>query len=313
MSSTPLRAKRIARFIQPFRVPPGRKVSLDDFDPDSTGGHKREEAGENQELLHQGVELLSEYQARLAAGAADGVLVVLQAMDAAGKDGTIRHVMSGVNPQGVRVHGFKAPTADELAHDYLWRYAARVPGRGEIAIFNRSYYEEVLVVRVHPELLAARHLRDGKGEDHLWKQRFDHINNFERYLADNRIHVVKMFLHVSSDAQKGRFLQRIDAPEKNWKFTAADVRERDFWDDYQAAFSDVISHTSTPWAPWYVVPADHKWFSRLLAAAVIANALIEIEPEYPSVSSEARTQLQAARRKLEGETKAHTTRHRRAS
>lgn len=293
--------KRIARFIEPFRVRPGRKVSLpDDFDPASTGGHPRELAGENQELLQQGVALLADYQDRLAAASDDGVLVILQAMDAAGKDGTIRHVMSGVNPQGVRVYGFKGPTPDELAHDYLWRYTTKMPTRGQITIFNRSYYEEVLVVRVHPALLAARDVEVGKG-DGLWRRRFEHINNFEKYLSDNRVHVVKLFLNVSNAEQKRRFLERIDESDKNWKFTANDVHERDYWDDYQAAFSDVLSHTSTSWAPWYVVPADKKWFSRILAAAIIANALIEIDPQYPKVSTQARDALKAARRELEAE------------
>ena len=314
MAAPPISARRISRFIEPFRVPPGRKVTLrNDFDPGSTGGHEREEMGENQELMRQGVALLAEYQARLAAAGGDAVLVILQAMDAAGKDGTIRHVMSGVNPQGVRVYSFKAPTLDELAHDYLWRYANKVPARGEIAIFNRSYYEEVLVVRVHPQLLDARGERDRKDAERLWNRRFEHINNFERYLADNRVHLVKLFLHVSSEEQKERFLSRIDEPDKGWKFTAADVRERDYWDDYQAAFADLLSRTSTPWAPWYVVPADHKWFSRILAAAVIANALIEIDPRYPTISAGARADLKAARAKLENESSRHARKHRRAS
>jgi PPK2 family polyphosphate:nucleotide phosphotransferase len=293
--------KRIARFIEPFRVRPGHRVSLaDDFDPGSTGGHPREQAGENQELLQQGVALLADYQARLAAAADDAVLVVLQSLDAAGKDGTIRHVMSGVNPQGVRVHGFKAPTADELAHDYLWRYSARMPTRGEIYIFNRSYYEEVLVVRVHPKLLAGRDVEVGKGNG-LWRRRYEHINNFEKYLADNRVHVVKLFLNLSNGEQKKRFVERIDQPDKNWKFSANDAHERDYWEDYQAAFSDMLSYTSTPWAPWYVVPADKKWFSRLLGAAIIANALIEIDPQYPKVSKQAHDELKSVKRQLETE------------
>ena len=314
MASIPsVTPKRIARFIEPFRVRPGRKVSLaDDFDAASTGGRAREQAGENQELLKQGVLLLADNQDRLSAAGDDAVLVVLQAMDAAGKDGTIRHVMSGVNPQGVRVHAFKAPTPDELAHDYLWRYATRMPTRGEIAIFNRSYYEEVLVVRVHPALLAARDVEAGKG-DGLWQRRYEHINNFERYLADNRVHVVKLFLNLSNGEQKKRFLGRIDEPDKNWKFTANDVRERNYWDDYQAAFSDMLSHTSTPWAPWYVVPADKKWFARILAAAVIANALIEIDPQYPKVSTQARADLKVARRELEAETNRSSRKHRKRS
>ena len=284
-----------------------------DYDPASTGGHKREEAGENQELLQQGVALLAEYQARLAASGADAVLVILQAMDAAGKDGAIRHVMSGVNPQGVSVHGFKAPAAAELAHDWLWRYSSQVPERGEITIFNRSYYEDVLVVRVHPELLLARHEEAKKGDRLFWRNRFEQINNFEKYLTANRVHVVKLFLHISREAQRERFLSRIDDPDKNWKFTAADVRERDYWDDYQYAFSEALSHTSTPWAPWYVVPADRKWFSRILVAAVLANVLMEINPQYPTLSREARSALQEARKKLEHESRSRKSGHRAAA
>ena len=289
-------------------VRPGSKVRLpDDFDPESTGGYSRDDAGGAQQLLQQGIALLADFQARLAAQATDGVLVILQAMDAAGKDGTIRHVMSGVNPQGVAVHGFKVPSAEELAHDYLWRYAAAVPARGQIAIFNRSYYEEVLVVRVHPQLLANQRLperravEDGQNQLALWERRFREINNFERYLSDNGVHVVKLFLNLSKDAQRRRFLARIEEPEKNWKFTGADVRERGYWDAYQSAFSYVLSNTSTKWAPWYVIPADSKWFTRLVAAAVIANALVDIDPRYPTVEHEARASLKAARRQLEAE------------
>ncbi len=303
-STAPITERRLERFIKPFGVPPGKKVWLpDDYDPASTGGHKREDAGENQELLQQGVALLAEYQARLAASGSDAVLVILQAMDAAGKDGAIKHVMSGVNPQGVSVHGFKAPSAEELAHDFLWRYSNNIPARGEITIFNRSYYEEVLVVRVHPELLRARHEEARANDKRFWRERFEQMNNFERYLTSNRVHIVKLFLHLSRDAQKERFLARIDEPEKNWKFTAADVRERDHWDDYQAAFSDVLSNTSTEWAPWYVVPADRKWFSRILVAAVIASVLMQIDPQYPVVSQEARAALKEARKQLEREKK----------
>ena len=308
-----LSAKRIKRFIEPFRVRPGRRVTLrKDFKADTTAGYTRSDAGGAQELLQQGVALLTDYQARLAASGTDAVLVVLQAMDAAGKDGTIKHVMSGVNPQGTKVHSFKVPSAEELSHDYLWRYEAKVPSRGEIAIFNRSYYEEVLVVRVHPDLLARQRLppsagdRGGRGSAAFWRRRFQQINQFEKYLTENGIHIVKLFLHVSNGAQKARFLSRIDEPDKNWKFTAADVREREYWNGYQAAFADVLSHTSTEWAPWYVVPADHKWFSRIVAAGVIANALVEIEPRYPSLTDELRTNLAAARRQLERE-----SRHRR--
>ena len=207
--------------------------------------------------------MLAEYQERLAAQDTYGVLVVLQALDAAGKDGTIRHVMSGVNPQGVAVSSFKAPSAEELDHDYLWRHARALPARGEIGIFNRSHYEEVLVVRVHPETLEAERLpREGKDRD-VWARRYREINDWERYLVDNGIRVVKMFLNLSREEQRTRFLKRIDRPEKNWKFSAADVRERRYWDDYQQAYSDMLSHTSTEWAPWYVLPADHKWFTRI--------------------------------------------------
>jgi PPK2 family polyphosphate:nucleotide phosphotransferase len=278
-----------------------------DFDPGSTGGYSRDDAGGAQQLLQQGIALLADSQARLAAQATDGVLVILQAMDAAGKDGTIRHVMSGVNPQGVAVHGFKVPSAEELAHDYLWRYAAVVPARGQITIFNRSYYEEVLVVRIHPELLANQRLpggraaKDGQNQLAVWERRFREINNFERYLSDNGVHVVKLFLNLSKDAQRKRFLSRIEEPEKNWKFTGADVRERAYWDAYQSAFSHVLSNTSTKWAPWYVIPADSKWFTRIAAAAVIANALLDIDPRYPTVEHEAQASLKAARHQLEAE------------
>ncbi len=296
-------AGRIRRFIKPFVVRPGRKVALPrDFEPGSTSGFKREDAGGAQELLQQGVALLADYQARLAADATAGVLIVLQAMDAAGKDGTIKHVMSGVNPQGVAVHSFKVPSSEELAHDYLWRYVVKVPARGQIAIFNRSYYEEVLVVRVHPELLEHQRLpagNDGRGRDRgIWQRRYEEINNFERYLIANGVHLVKIFLNVSFEVQRQRFLARIDDEEKNWKFTAADVRERAFWDDYQRAFADVLSNTSTPEAPWYVIPADNKWFARIGAAAVIADTLMAIDPRYPVVSEQARASLHQARKHL---------------
>lgn len=300
-------ADRIKRFARQFRVRPGTKVSLPgDFNPASTAGARKGGQAAEQ-LLKQGVAFLADYQSRLAADAKNAVLIILQAMDAAGKDGTIRHVMSGVNPQGVQVQSFKAPSTAELAHDYMWRYATRAPARGQIGIFNRSYYEEVLVVRVHPELLSNQRLpttaklNGSNGYRELWNQRFDEINNYERYLADNGVHIVKLFLNVSKEAQRKRFLARIDEPSRNWKFTTNDVRERDYWDDYQAAFSDVLTHTSTPWAPWYVIPADRKWFSRIASAAAIANALIEIDPQYPTVSEETRASLQLSRRRLESE------------
>ncbi|MFC4909531.1 polyphosphate kinase 2 family protein [Actinomadura gamaensis] len=295
------RAARIEAFIEQLRVVPGTKVNLpEDFDPASRSGIDRKRDGV--ELLRTGVELLADYQRRLAAQATHGVLVCLQAMDAGGKDGTIRHVMSGVNPQGVRVHNFKVPSAEELGHDYLWRYARRLPARGEIAIFNRSHYEEVLVVRVHPEVLARQRLPGDAvaGTDgDVWERRYREINDWERYLAGNGFRIVKLLLNLSAEEQRRRFLKRIDVPERNWKFSAADARERAYWDAYQDAFSEMLSATSTPWAPWYVVPADRKWFARICAGAVLAHTLIEIDPRYPRVSVAARRELARARRELE--------------
>ncbi|MER5957645.1 polyphosphate kinase 2 family protein [Streptomyces sp. NPDC001893] len=293
------RAERIAEFIEPLRVEPGSKVRLSrDFDPrDKAGLTKRDGV----ELLRAGVALLAEYQERLAAQDTYGVLLCLQALDAGGKDGTIRHVMSGVNPQGVRVSSFKVPSAEELDHDYLWRYARRLPERGEIAVFNRSHYEEVLVVRVHPELLERQKLPGHARGPGVWKRRYREINNWERYLTDNGFKVVKIFLNLSKEEQRTRFLKRLDRPEKNWKFSAADVRERRHWDDYQDAFSEMLSATSTRWAPWYVVPADRKWFARICTAAVLAHTLMDIDPRYPEVDDAARKELRAAARKLERE------------
>src|SRR5262249_20193055 len=233
--ATDVRKQRLAKMIAPFRVKPGSKVVLPkDFDPGFTGGVKDKQAGK--QLLEDGVALLSEYQARLAAQDTWAVLVILQALDAAGKDGTIRHVMSGVNPQGVRVNSFKVPSVEELDHDYLWRYARKLPARGEIGIFNRSHYEEVLVVRVHPEFLEQQHLpKLPKGGD-IWKQRYEEINEWERYLTENGIRIVKLFLNISKDEQRRRLLRRIDLPDHNWKFSAADLAERELWDDYQQAF-----------------------------------------------------------------------------
>jgi PPK2 family polyphosphate:nucleotide phosphotransferase len=295
-----LRPKRIAELIEPLRVAPGRRVTLEKhFDPAYKAGFLDKEEGT--ELLAHGVELLSEYQERLAAQDTHGVVVVLQALDAAGKDGTIRHVMSGVNPQGVSVHSFKAPSPLELDHDYLWRFASNLPRRGEIGIFNRSYYEEVLVVRVHPEILQNERLpRHARGRD-VWKKRYRDINEWERYLTDNGFTVVKLFLNLSKEEQRTRFLRRIDLPDHNWKFSAADIKERDYWDDYQKAFSEMLSNTSTEYAPWYVIPADHKWFARLCAGAVIANALISIDPRFPKVSPEAHDALMETKGLLEAE------------
>jgi PPK2 family polyphosphate:nucleotide phosphotransferase len=294
-----LRPKRIEEFIQPFRVEPGRRVRLPrDFDP---AGTREQSKAEAREILAAVVDLLADYQTRLAAQDTYGLLVVFQAMDAAGKDGTIGHVMSGVNPQGVQVSSFKVPSPEDLDHDYLWRYAKKLPERGNIGIFNRSYYEEVLVVRVHPQILAGQKLPPSSKRGDVWNRRFREINDWERYLTDQGFRIVKLFLNVSKEEQRRRFLARIDEPDKNWKFSANDVKERAYWDDYQKAFADVLSKTSTSWAPWYVIPADDKPFARVAAAGVIAHTLIEIDPRFPKVSPEARAALQAAKVELEGQ------------
>jgi len=291
--------KRIAEFIEPFRVEPGRRVRLPkDFDPAGTRQVKNREA---KEILADATELLAEYQMRLAAQDTNGVIMVLQAMDAAGKDGTIRHVMSGVNPQGVQVSSFKIPSSEDMDHDYLWRYAKKLPERGNIGIFNRSYYEEVLVVRVHPAILAGQKLPPKLKDRGIWKRRFREINDWEHYLTDQGFTFVKLFLNLSNEEQRSRFLSRIDEPDKNWKFSANDVKERAYWDDYQKAFSEVLSNTSTPWAPWYVIPADDKPFARVAAAGVLAHTLIELDPQYPKVSKEARDALGATKVALEAQ------------
>jgi len=287
-------------FAGPLRVKPGSTVHLpEDFDPGERFGlHKKKDGAQ---LLRRGKDLLEEYQRRLAAQETYGVLVVLQAIDAGGKDGTIRHVMSGVNPQGVTVSSFKAPSAEELGHDYLWRHARRLPARGEIGIFNRSHYEEVLVARVHPENLDRERLPPQAKGAGVWKRRYREINDWEHYLTGNGIRVVKLFLNVSREEQRARFLKRIDRPEKNWKFSASDARERRYWDDYQQAYSEMLTCTSTEWAPWHVLPADHKWLTRVCAAAVIAATLIEIGPRYPVLDKAAQRELLAAKAELEAE------------
>ena len=291
--------KRIADFIEPFRVKPGSRVRLPhDFDPSGTRTRTKAEA---KAILAQATELLAEYQMRLAAQDDYGVVMLLQAMDAAGKDGTIRHVMSGVNPQGVQVSSFKIPSSGDLDHDYLWRYQKRLPQRGNIGIFNRSYYEEVLVVRVHPQILAAQKIPAKLKDRGIWKRRFREINDWERYLTDQGYRFVKIFLNLSKEEQRRRFLARIVEPDRNWKFSGNDAKERVFWDDYQKAFSDVLSNTSTPWAPWYVIPADDKPFARVAAAGVLAHTLVEIDPKFPRVSKAARESLTAAKVDLEGQ------------
>ena len=291
------RFARIHELIEPLRVKPGSKVRLPkDFDPGYTADFVQKEEAKG--LLNEGVEWLSEFQERLAAQDTWSLLVIFQAMDAAGKDGTIRHVMSGVNPQGVEVTSFKVPSELERDHDYLWRAALRLPARGMIGIFNRSYYEEVLVVRVHPQILESQKMPEAsKGKD-VWQRRFQEINDWERYLTDNGTKIVKLFLNVSKDEQKQRFLDRIEEPESHWKFSASDARERVHWDEYQKTFADMLSNTSTPWAPWHVIPADRKWFMRLSAAAVILDALMELDPKWPEPTAEAREEMATAKAEL---------------
>jgi PPK2 family polyphosphate:nucleotide phosphotransferase len=294
--------KAIESFIAPYRVTNGKRFRLKDVDPGDTHHLASEQKPQAKELLGRGVEWLAELQDKLYAQDSWSLLLIFQAMDAAGKDGTIKHVMSGVNPQGCQVFSFKVPSAEDLDHDYMWRYARSLPERGRIGIFNRSYYEEVLVVRVHPEILERQQLPPDLKDKGIWKRRFQEINNFEDYLVDNGTIVLKFFLNVSKEAQKKRFLERIDRPEKNWKFSSADAKERQRWDDYQAAYEDVLNHTSTKHAPWYVVPADHKWFSRLAVGAVILQTMRDLKLAYPTIGEAQKQELLKAKEMLESET-----------
>jgi PPK2 family polyphosphate:nucleotide phosphotransferase len=282
-----------------FIVRPGKRIHLGDYDPAFTGHFESEDEAATK--LSEDVGKLAKYQDMLYAQNTYGLLVILQGMDTAGKDGTIRHVMSGVNPQGTQVYSFKAPSAEELSHDFLWRSTKALPERGRVCIFNRSYYEEVLVVRVHPELLDAQRLPPEAAGKHIWKDRFDDINHFERYLVRNGIVIVKFFLHLSEAEQRRRLLARIDTAEKNWKFSPSDVQERGYWDDYMHAYEDALNNTSTEWAPWYVVPADHKWFTRAVVADVIVERLQSLKLSYPQISSADRRHLLKARKRLEAE------------
>jgi PPK2 family polyphosphate:nucleotide phosphotransferase len=283
-----------------LRVPPGKKINLrKDYDPGFTGKWMGKDEAE--ETLAEGIQLLAQEQDKLYAQNNYAVLMILQALDAAGKDGTIKHVMSGVNPQGVDVHSFKAPAGEELDHDYLWRNFITLPRRGHIGIFNRSYYEEVLVVRVHPEFLTGQKLPPALKDEKIWKRRFEQINYFEKYLVENGIVVLKFFLNVSKEEQGRRFQERATQPEKNWKFSAADMKERERWDDYMNAFEDLFNHTSTEWAPWYIVPADNKWFTRMAVAAVLYNTMKDLNLAYPIVSEEQQKALALASAELEKE------------
>ncbi len=280
-----------------FVVPPGKKIKLKHYGPGFTGNFKSKKAARKK--LKQDIQKLAEYQDVLYAQNIYAVLLIFQALDAAGKDSAIKHVMSGVNPQGCEVFSFKVPSAEELDHDYLWRYTKVLPERGRIGIFNRSYYEEVLVVRVHPEILEKQQLSpDAKGKN-LWKNRFEEINNFEKYLAQNGVIVVKFFLNVSKKEQKKRFLQRLTLTEKNWKFSATDARERSSWNDYMKAYEDVFNHTSTKWAPWYIIPANRKWFTRVAIADIIISRLESLKLSYPTVTQQHHRDLLKAKRMLE--------------
>jgi PPK2 family polyphosphate:nucleotide phosphotransferase len=278
--------------IKPFRVSNGRRFQLKDFSPDDTGGiGSKDEAAK---LLVREVESLCAQQEKLYAQGTWAILLIFQAMDAAGKDSTIKHVMSGINPQGCQVSSFKAPSAEELAHDFLWRTTLRLPERGHIGVFNRSYYEEVLVVRVHPEILGAQRLPPALVSKKIWQERFEDITGFERHLQRSGIAVLKFFLHVSKDEQKKRFLERLETPSKNWKFALGDVRERGLWREYMNAYEDMIRHTATPDAPWFVVPADHKWFARLVVSAAIVDAMKKLDLRFPTVDRAQKKTLKAA-------------------
>jgi polyphosphate:nucleotide phosphotransferase, PPK2 family len=292
---------KMDKVLKRYRIEHGKHFRLKDYDPGDTHGMEQELKPQAKKLLADGVQELSRLQDMFAAQDRWGLLLMFQALDAGGKDGTIKHVMSGVNPEGVDVHSFKTPSTEELNHDFLWRTNRVLPGRGKIGIFNRSYYEEVLIVRVHSQILQNEKLPKELITKHIWQERFEDINAFELYLSRNGISVVKFFLHLSKKEQKQRFMQRLDEPEKNWKFSAADVKEREHWDDYQSAYEEMIQHTATKHAPWYVVPADNKWFTRLVVSQAIVDVLKSFKLKYPTVTGAAKAGLAEARRELENE------------
>ncbi len=290
--------KQARKYSEPFCITNGKKFRLKDVDPGDTLDFESDEKPKAQDALAAGVEALAELQEKLWAQDRWAVLIIFQAMDAAGKDGAIKHVLSGVNPQGCEVTSFKAPSAEELDHDFLWRCAKRLPERGRIGIFNRSYYEETLVVRVHQNFLAGQKLPQDLKTKNIWKRRFRDITNFERYLTHNGILVLKFFLHVSKGEQQKRFLERIDDPSKNWKFSLNDVREREHWDDYMDAYEQTIRHTAAKYAPWYVVPADNKWFTRLVVAAAIVENVNALDLEFPKLDEDQLKALEEAKKSL---------------
>jgi len=292
--------KRAGKLSKPFRVSDGKKFRLKHFDPGDTLGFKSEDKPKAKEALKWSIEVLAEQQDKLYAQDRWAVLLIFQAMDAAGKDGVIKHVMSGINPQGCQVFSFKAPSNEELDHDFMWRCMKRLPERGRIGIFNRSYYEETLVVRVHKEILAKQKLPEKLVTKRIWDDRFQDIRSFEKYFTRNGIIVRKFFLNVSKEEQKKRFLERIDNPDKNWKFSSADVQERGYWNDYMKVYEDMIRNTATKDSPWYVVPADNKWFTRLVVAATVIDSLASLNLKYPEVGEEKLKELAEAKKALKG-------------
>jgi len=290
---------RVEKLIEPYLVRDGRHFRLKDFDPGDTGGLKTDKSQAAQ-VLQEGVTRLGSLQEKLYAQDRWGVLLIFQALDAAGKDGAIEHVMSGVNPQGCQVYSFKQPSSEDLDHDFLWRNLIRLPERGRIGIFNRSYYEEVLVVRVHPELLEHQQIPRPLVTKHIWRERFEDINALERYLARNGYAIRKFFLHLSKKEQAKRFEKRLDESDKQWKFSLGDLHEREHWNDYQRAYEDAIRHTATEHAPWVIVPADKKWFARVVVAATVIDALEELDLAFPEVTPEKRKELEQGRRLLRG-------------
>jgi PPK2 family polyphosphate:nucleotide phosphotransferase len=292
--------EKLDSLIKPYKITSGKTFSLADVDPGDTLGLVYERKDEAAALLKQGIEVLAELQDRLYADDRWGVLLIFQAMDAAGKDSTIKQVMSGINPQGCQVYSFKQPSAEELDHDYMWRYVRCLPERGRIGIFNRSYYEEVLVVRVHDEILQAQKIPKQLITKEIWRERLEDIRNFERYLSRNGIVVLKFFLHVSRKEQEKRFLARLTRPDKHWKFSMADIHDREHWETYMGAYEETIRSTATKEAPWFVVPADNKWFTRLVVANAVAKCLEGLDVNYPSVSKQMKEEIEQARQMIEG-------------
>jgi PPK2 family polyphosphate:nucleotide phosphotransferase len=293
--------KQAKKFSERFRVNDGKKFRLKKVNPDDTFGFDKDEKLRAQEALSFGLSMIGELQEKLYAQDSWAVLLIFQAMDAAGKDSAIKHVLSGVNPQGCEVYSFKSPSTEELDHDFLWRCTKRLPERGRIGIFNRSYYEETLIVRVHQEFLLGEKLNPSLITKDIWRERFQDITNFERYLTRNGIVIVKFFLHVSKDEQKKRFMDRIEDPSKNWKFSLNDLHEREHWDEYMDAYEETIRNTSSKHAPWYVVPADNKWFTRLVVASAIVERMTKLDPEFPKPSKEVLAGLEAARISLQAD------------